>query len=132
MKKEATGNTRKYDVKVYSLVARPHVGVPSEVGAADRRDGRPSERARIPMPAVWPSRRGMARYNKMITTHVSQLMRSLQESERIMNQPCVTGAVHGSQSPCTSASGRANTRFVRKPCGASRETCESHATSPQP
>src|SRR3989442_12415376 len=51
------------------------------------------------MPAPCPCRRGMARYRRMTTTHVSQLARSLQLRERNMNQGCVTGAVHGSQSP---------------------------------
>src|ERR1051325_2170355 len=130
------GSDRKYpEVRRESLLVGCVASCRGSVrggGAADRRDGRPTERARIPMPAVWPSRRGMTRYNKMITTHVSQLMRSLQESERIMNQPCVTGAVHGSQSPCTSASGRANTRFVRNPCAPGCETFQTHVTSPQP
>src|SRR5689334_15552667 len=124
------GLQRKKKGKLRRLLAPCHVGV--SLGTLVLREGRPSDRAKIPRPAGCPSRRGIARYSRMSTTHVSQLARSLQLRERSRNHGCVRPAVHGCQSPWRSASGRAKTRLVWNPCAPARETFQTHVTWPQP
>src|SRR5436309_3505294 len=68
----------------------------------------------------------------MRAIQVSQLIRSLQPSERSISHGCVIAASQAGWAPCAKASGRANTWFAWKPWAAGWVTFQTQVTFPQP